>query len=263
MNSIGVINPSAADLAMVGLLFGIVILLSIREHLNIEKTFLHAAVRCVVQLLLIGYLIEYVFEINRWYFVVMLIIAMSIIAARAGSQRISSRVKNIGLYVWFAIFMGTIVDTFIVTEVILKIDPWYDPRYLLPLAGMIMGNALNSGSMAGERFLSELKNRRAEVETMLILGYTSSRACMEMKRTAVRGALIPTFNAMFTVGFVHLPGMMTGQILGGASPVTAAKYQIIVMFMVSSTVLITALILINLLKRQYFTKAHQLNYHLL
>ncbi|MDH5542212.1 MAG: iron export ABC transporter permease subunit FetB [Nitrospinota bacterium] len=262
MNSV-VIDPSALDLAMVALLFGIVIALSIKEQLGIEKTFLHAAVRCVVQLLLVGYIIEYIFALNRWYFVVLLIITMSVIAATAGSQRMTSRVKNVGLYVWFAIFTGTIVNTFIVTEVILKIEPWYDPRYLLPLAGMIMGNALNSGSMAGERFLSELKNRKAEVETMLILGHSSTRACIEMKRSAVRATLIPTFNAMFTVGFVHLPGMMTGQILGGASPVVAAKYQIIVMFMISSTVLLTALILINLLKGKYFTKAHQLNYHLL
>ena len=257
------IDPSATDLAMVGFLFGIVIILSYREQLEIGKTYLQAAVRCVVQLLLVGYLIEYIFELSRWYFVVALLVAMSVIAARAGTARITSKTKNLGLMVWIAIFLGTIIDTVIVTEVVLKIDPWWNPRYLLPLAGMIMGNALNSGSMAGERFVSELRNRKSEIETMLILGFSSQRACIEMKRTAVRGALIPTFNAMFTVGLVHLPGMMTGQILGGVSPVTASKYQIIVMFMVSSTVLITALILVNLLQRQYFTENHQIRYHLL
>lgn len=257
------IDPTYFDLSMTMVLFAIVIVLSLKEQLGLERTFLYAGVRMVVQLLIVGYLIEYVFQLNRWYLVLVLLLMMSIIAARAGSQRISSKIPFLTSIVWVAIFAGTIIDTFIVTEVILKIDPWWNPRYLLPLAGMIMGNALNSGSLAGERFISELKNRVGEVETLLALGFSSSHACGDMKRLAVRGALIPTFNAMFTVGLVHLPGMMTGQMLSGADPVIAAKYQIIVMFFVSSTVLITALILVNMLKSRYFTAAHQLRYNLL
>ncbi len=258
-----VINPSLADLGLTAILFGIVILLSVREQLSLERTFTYAAFRAVVQLLLVGYLIEQVFHLDRWYWVVILLITMSIIAAKAGADRIKSKLPGLSLLVWVAIFAGTIIDTFIVTEVILKIDPWWDPRYLLPLAGMIMGNALNSGSLAGERFISEMRNRKAEIETMLILGFSSARACEDMKRVAVRNSLIPTLNAMFTVGLVHLPGMMTGQILGGVDPIIASKYQIIVMFMVASTVIITALILIKLLQRKYFTAAHQLRYNLL
>ena len=257
------IDPTPLDLATVGLLFGIVLILSVREHLGLERTFLYAAFRAVVQLLLVGYLIEYVFQLNRWYFVMALLVMMSIIAARAGALRIPSKIRFLTGSVWVAVFTGTLVNTFIVTEVILKLDPWWDPRYLLPLAGMIMGNALNSGSLAGERFASDLKNRVSEIETLLSLGYSSSRACQEIKTAAVRGALIPTLNSMLTVGLVHLPGMMTGQIISGAPPLTAAKYQIIVMFMVASTVVITALILVNLMKIKYFTSAHQLRYNLL
>ncbi|MEE8482991.1 MAG: iron export ABC transporter permease subunit FetB [Nitrospinota bacterium] len=257
------IDPGYSDLAMVFILFAIVLGLSLKEHLGITRTFTYAAVRCVVQLMLVGYAIEYVFALNRWYFVMVVLVFMSVVAAQAGAQRISSKAPSLIGLVWVAVFAGTLVDTFIVTEVILKIDPWWNPRYLLPLAGMIMGNALNSGSMAGERFVSELRNRTAEIETMLSLGFTSSYACREIKRLAIRGALIPTFNAMFTVGLVHLPGMMTGQILSGSSPVTAAKYQVVVMFMVSSTVVITALILIGLLRRKHFTKAHQIRYAIL
>ena len=257
------IDPTFIDLATVGVLFGIVILLSLREHLGLERTFLYAAFRTIAQLLLVGYLIEYVFQLNRWYFVMALLVMMSMIAARAGAQRIPSKLRFLAGSVWVAVFTGTLVNTFIVTEVILKIDPWWNPRYLLPLAGMIMGNALNSGSLAGERFASELKNRVSEVETLLSLGYSSSLACKEIKTLAVRGALIPTINSMMTVGLVHLPGMMTGQIISGAPPMVAAKYQIIVMFMVASTVVITSLILVNLMKRKYFSSAHQLHYDLL
>ena len=257
------IDPAPLNLAAVGVLFAVVLLLSLREHLGLERTFIYASIRTVVQLLAVGYLIEYVFRLDRWYFVMALLVFMSVIAARVGSQRIPSKVRFLGGAVWIAVFAGTLIDTFIVTEVILKIDPWWNPRYLLPLAGMIMGNALNSGSLAGERFTSDLKNRVIEIETLLSLGYSSLRACREIKKTAVRGALIPTLNAMFTVGLVHLPGMMTGQILSGTSPLVAAKYQIIVMFMISSTVVITALILINILVRRHFTAAHQLRYDLL
>jgi len=258
-----VINPSLTDLALTGILFGIVIFLSVREQLQIEKTFIHATLRAVVQLLLVGYLIEQVFSLDRWYWVLLLLVTMSVIAARAGSQRIESKIKQLSLFVWIAVFVSTLLDTFIVTEVILKIDPWWEPRYLIPLAGMIMGNALNSGSLVGERFISEIRNRKSEIEMMLILGFSSTEACVEMKRTAVKNSLIPTLNAMFTVGLVHLPGMMTGQILGGVNPVIASKYQIIVMLMVSSTVIITALILVNLLQKRYFSNVHQLNHQLL
>jgi putative ABC transport system permease protein len=186
---------------------------------------------------------------------------MSAIAAYEGAKRLpSGAVRYAAGLVWIAIFAGTFINTFIVTEVILKIDPWWNPRYLIPLAGMIMGNALNSGSLAGERFIADFKNRLAEVETMLTLGYSSKDASADIRRKAVRSALIPTLNSMFTVGLVHLPGMMTGQILGGASPLVATKYQIVVMFMISSTVVVTALVMLRLLVRRIFTPAHQIRY---
>lgn len=257
------INPSWGDLALTGILFGIVLFLSWRENLGLERTFIHAAARTVAQLALVGYVIEYVFHLNRWYWVLGLLAAMNGIAAYEGAKRFKSGIRGISGIMWISIFAGTFINTFVVTEVIVRIDPWWDPRYMVPLAGMIMGNALNSGSLAGERFLAEIRNRGKEVETLLSLGFTSRRACAEMKRSAVRGTLIPTLNSMFTVGLVHLPGMMTGQILGGSAPAVAAKYQIVVMFMITSTVMITALILMYLLQRRIFSSAHQLLHHLL
>jgi putative ABC transport system permease protein len=257
------VNPTYADLLMTAVLLGIVFVLSWREKLDLERAFLHASVRTVVQLVLAGYLIEYVFNLGHWYFVLALLSCMSFVAAHEGAKRLSPKLRFPSGMVWVAIVVGTTVNTFVVTEMILKADPWWSPRYLIPLAGMIMGNALNSGSLAGERFASDLRARTAEVETMLSLGFSSKDAVKEIKRNAVRSALIPTFNSMLTVGIVALPGMMTGQILGGASPATAVKYQIIVMFMISSTVLVTALILIALLKRSYFTNSEQIRHSLL
>jgi putative ABC transport system permease protein len=258
-----IIDPSYADLALTGILILAVLYLSHREHLEIGRTYIHASIRAVVQLILVGYVIEYVFRLDRWYLVALLLTAMSFVAAHEGARRFPGKIGYAAGMVWVSIFAGTFINTFVVTEVILKIEPWWSPRYLLPLAGMIMGNALNSGSLAGERFISDFRSRIAEVETHLTLGFSSAHAVREIKRNAVRSALIPTFNAMFTVGIVHLPGMMTGQILSGSSPLTATKYQIIVMFMISSTVALTALILIHLLKRRIFTAAEQIRYDLI
>lgn len=256
------VNPSYADLSMVLILMGAVLFAFWRERLGLERTFLHASIRTVLQLFLAGYVIEAVFNLGHWYLVLTLLTLMSFVAAHEGAKRLPSKLAWAPAMAWFAIFAGTFVNTFVVTEIIIKIDPWWSPRYLIPLAGMIMGNALNSGALAGERFTSDLKTQTAEVETMLSLGFSSGEATMEIKRKAVKGALIPTLNSMFTVGIVHLPGMMTGQILSGASPVTATKYQIIVMFMITSTVLTSALILIELLRRGLFTKAEQVRHNL-
>ncbi len=257
------VNPSWADLSMTAVLMAAVLFLSWRERLGLGRTFVHASIRTVVQLVLAGYLIEYVFDLGRWYLVLILLAAMSFVAAHEGAKRLPSKLRFAPAMAWAAIFVGTFVNTLVVTEIILKAAPWWNPRYLIPLAGMIMGNALNSGALAGERFASDLRARSAEIEAMLSLGFSAKDAVGDIRRNAVRSALIPTFNSMFTVGIVHLPGMMTGQMLGGASPSAAAKYQIIVMFMICSTVLATALILTALLTGALFTRADQLRHDLL
>lgn len=250
-------------MATTSVLLLLVVYLSWKERLGLERTFLYASFRTVVQLVLAGYVIEYVFNMGHWYFVTAVLAAMSLLAAHEGAKRFSSKLRCAWGMVWISIFVGTFVNTFIVTEMIIKIEPWWSPRYLLPLAGMIMGNALNSGSLCGERFVADFRAKAAEVETLLSLGFSSGEAVKEIKRKAVQSALIPTFNSMFTVGIVHLPGMMTGQILGGSAPETAAKYQIVVMFMIASTVLVTSLVLIALLKRRLFTHAEQIRHDLL
>ena len=127
---------------------------------------------------------------------------------------------------------------------------------------MILGNSMNSAAIAGERFYSELHSRLQQVETLLILGHDFKFACVKAKREAVKAAMVPTLNSMMTVGLVALPGMMTGQILAGANPVLATKYQILVMLMIASTVTITSIIFVNLSMRRYFSKGQQIKKYL-
>jgi putative ABC transport system permease protein len=144
------------------------------------------------------------------------------------------------------------------TEVMLQIRPWYNPYYLVPLMGMVIGNSLNSATLAVERLDSELRSGRERVEALLALGATSRQAAAAPVRSAMKAAMIPIINSMMVVGLVSLPGMMTGQILGGSSPLVAIKYQVLIMYMIAFSTTVTAFMLTTLRARSYFTAAHQL-----
>jgi putative ABC transport system permease protein len=145
-----------------------------------------------------------------------------------------------------------------VTQVMLRVHPWYAPRYLIPLFGMIVGNAMTAAALAAERLASEMESRRGEVEAYLALGATPARAAAEPARRALTAALIPSVNGLMVVGLVQLPGMMTGQILAGQSPLLAVRYQIVVVFMLAGATAMTATMVVLWYRRTFFTPAAQL-----
>ena len=179
-------------------------------------TALHATLRMLVQLLLIGYVLVYVFETDHAAVIAgvlaVMLIAASIISVRTLNER--SRAHYVRAFA--AISTGGLLTLLLVTAGVLRIEPWFAPRYVVPLAGMIFAGAMNAVSLAAERFETE----RARSET-----YETAR------RRAFRTAMIPVDNSLFAVGLVALPGMMTGQVLSGVSPLVAARYQIVVMTM--------------------------------
>lgn len=188
-----------------------------------------AILRMLIQLLLIGYALEFIFNANnQWIIIVMLgfmLIAASWIALGALPV---ARSTLLG-YSLIAIAGGGIFNLVLITQGVLHIDPWYQPAVMIPLAGMIFSNSMNSVSLAGERLYSELDFHD---------DYARAR------NTAFQAAMIPITNSLLAVGLVSLPGMMTGQILAGTSPLIAARYQIIVMCMIfSSAGISTALFL--------------------
>ncbi len=180
-------------------------------------TALYAMVRMLGQLLLIGYFLGYIFESNS-AFVVLLVLSVMVFTSSwiavgsTGPQRRSLYIYSLG-----AILIAGATTLAIVSGGVLRPDPWYSPQYLIPLAGMIFANAMNSVSLCAERLQSEL--RRGD-------SWEVARA------TALQAALIPMVNSLMAVGLVSLPGMMTGQILSGISPLIAARYQIMVMCMI-------------------------------
>jgi putative ABC transport system permease protein len=155
------------------------------------------------------------------------------------------------------ILTGTIT-TFAVTELVVGIEPWYRPQYVIPLLGMVLGNGLTGISLCLDRMLDTLDQHRSRVEMELALGATRWEAARDPLSKSVKHGMIPILNSMAVVGIVSIPGMMTGQILQGADPMEAVKYQIVVMFMIAAATSIGCVAIAWLTYRSLFNRRHQL-----
>ena len=143
--------------------------------------------------------------------------------------------------------------TFAVTGLVVQVEPWYEARYVIPIAGMVLGNSMNGIALTLERVFADLQAREAEVLSLTALGATPWEAARDSIRAAVRAGLIPTINSMAAVGIVFIPGMMTGQVLAGVDPVDAAGYQIVVMLMVSAATALGSILTVLLSYRKRFS----------
>jgi putative ABC transport system permease protein len=230
---------------------------SLSLKLGLERRLLVAAVCAIVQLLLIGFVLDWVFRIDRWYVVLVMMAIMTLVAGVAAVQRTHVRYPGIWLRSIASIWGGSWLIAALGLGLIVQVRPWYRPQYAIPLLGMILGNTLNGVALSLDRLGSELSTRRHEVEALLALGATRWEAARPMVRHAVQTGLIPTINGMMVVGIVSLPGMMTGQILAGASPVQAVKYQIVIMFLIASATALGTGAAALLSYRRLFNEHHQ------
>lgn len=209
---------------------------SILLRLGLGRKLAVAAARTAVQLGLIGIILERVFALESPGLVMVLVLVMTLFAAREAAARGSRRYRGILVDAWLAVAASCLVVGGVVTQVVVGVDPWYEPRYVIPLLGMILGNSLTGISLCMDRFLEHVVARRGEIELRLAFGATRSEVVHEPLRSAVRTGMIPVINTMAAAGLVSLPGMMTGQILAGAPPLQAVAYQIVVMFMIAAAV---------------------------
>ena len=194
---------------------------------------MYANVRMLVQLLLIGYVLTYIFETDEPALVVLVVVFMIAMSSWIALRPLTDRGIKPYSIVTIAIGVSGLGVLILITQIILELPRWFEPRFVVPLAGMIFANSMNTISLAGERFHAELG--RGE-------DYLSAR------RLAMEAAMIPQVNALLAVGLVSLPGMMTGQILSGVEPLTAARYQIMVMCMIFSTAGLAAVLYMALKK---------------
>ncbi len=248
------IPKMAIALGMIAIAVG----LSIWQKLAIANNLLIATLRGTVQLIVVGFLLDAVFALKQPVVVLFIIFLMSLMAAREAKNRINAKVPMLLPIVWISVIVGTLIIASYPTFLVVQPDRWYAPQYLIPLAGMILGNSMNAAAIAAERFTQDLVRRSREIETHLSLGATPQQAIAGYQSEAIRAAMIPTINVMMVAGVVSLPGMMTGQILGGVSPLLAVRYQLVILFAITTANLITALLLTNLVTRKSFTPAQQL-----
>ncbi len=246
------------ELVLASGLLGANLVLSTVLRLGLTRRLLWASLRMVVQLLLVGEVLRWVFALDRPLPVLLLAVLMASLAGHAAVGRTTRRFAGITWDSLVSVLGAAFLVTGIALAGIVRPSPWWDPQYLIPLLGMVLGNTLNGITLALERFLGDLDSRRGPVETRLALGATRWEAAHEELRAALRTGMIPTLNSMVVMGLVSLPGMMTGQILAGAEPHDAVRYQLVIMFMIASATALGGLGVTLLAFRRLFDARHRL-----
>lgn len=260
------LDVSLVGLASASALVLVAVAISVWQQLGLARGFVVGAVRALVQLFAVGYILVYLFLHPRWWLVLLALVVMLVAATGTATRRRSGKAdsdnrgsrRQLWIISGSAMLLSAGLTLAYVTQLVVHVHPWYDPRYLIPLFGMIVGNAMNGAALAAERLASEMESRRGEVEAYLALGGAPARAAAEPVRRALVASLIPSVNGLMVVGLVQLPGMMTGQILAGQSPLLAVRYQIVVAFMLAGATAMTSAIVVLWYRKTFFTPAAQL-----
>lgn len=235
MTGISYLALSYWDLALAATLILLNGALSLAFRLHIERTLLIAALRMTVQLMAIGFVLKFIFAQTSPWWTAALALVMILVAgreARARQQTPFRGVWSYGLGTATLLFVGTLATVFGV-GVLIGPEPWYAPRYIVPVLGMILGNTLTGISLGLDTLTTTAQRERNAIETRLALGASRFAALSGVLQQSLRTGVMPIINAMAASGIVALPGMMTGQILSGVDPVEATKYQLMIMFLIA------------------------------
>ncbi|WP_419343295.1 ABC transporter permease [Achromobacter sp. PD1] len=228
-----VIKLQASDLAIASLLVLLSAGISFALRLNLQRQVLWAAVRTVVQLLLVGHILRIVFAHAAPWLTALVVAVMMALAAREVAARPRARLtgRGNGWVGAMAVAGTTVITVLFILNTALRPDPWYDPRYTIALIGIVLGSVLNAASLALDGVLSGARREKLAIEARLALGATVHEAFSSLLRESVRRGIVPSINQMSAAGIITLPGIMTGQIIAGMDPIEAAKYQILLMFL--------------------------------
>ena len=251
---------SIEQMAMAASLVVVAMAISTWLRLGLTQNLFVGAIRACIQLTIMGYVLVFVFESTNFALIVLLLLFMIGLAAQTASARQRSSPfdrRRVGLYAFLSILLSTAITLSFITQVVVQIDPWYSPQYWVPLGGMVIANSMNAAALGAERFFSEMASRRFEVETLPAMGANPRQACASLYRRAVGAAMMPTVSSMMVVGLVSIPGMMSGQILSGVSPLLAIRYQLVVQFMIAASAAITASSLVMFYGRSFFDSSSE------
>lgn len=229
-------------------------LVSVWQKLGLEKDIIVGTIRSAIQLLAVGYVLQFIFGSDQIIYVILIIIFMISVAAWNAAKR----GKGLRGLVWR---IGLAIATMeLLMMVILLglhiIEP--TPQYIIPISGMTIGSAMVVSGLFINHFKHEIQQSKGQIETLLSLGATVPQAIQEVRKRSVKFSMIPTIDGMKTVGLVQLPGMMTGMIIAGADPVIAVRYQILIVFSFTASAAITSMLLSVLSYRLFFTPDQRL-----
>jgi putative ABC transport system permease protein len=228
------------------------------QKLGLVHQLARATFQTIIQLFGIGYILYFVFADQHPWSVIITILIMISIVSMVTSDRISRKIPHLFFWIWSAILLTVILTLSYTIIIIIKPALWYDPQYLLPLSAIIIAQAMNSATLAGERLLNNINTHQKDIETHLSLGANSAQAIALYYQSALKIAIQPTINIMMIVGIVTLPANMTGQLLSGTPPLQAIAYQILILFLVTFTDIIIALLVITIITKKFFNSSVQL-----
>ncbi|MDY6823859.1 MAG: ABC transporter permease [Thermodesulfobacteriota bacterium] len=236
------IHLSEWELAAVYLMLGGPVAMMAWLRMGIVRETVYAVLRMTVQLWLVGIYLTVIFEFNAWWLNALWILAMLVVA--------NFSILRQARLVWRRFFSATFAGTAIATAgvslflvfFIIRPSPLYDARYMIPIVGMVLGNCMRGNVLALERFYSGIRENEKEFITYHMLGATLTEAVRPYMQRALRAAAGPLLATIATMGIVSLPGMMTGQILGGSVPVTAIKYQIAIVIAIFSAMIMASVL---------------------
>jgi putative ABC transport system permease protein len=255
-----VIFLSVLDLSLAAILIVVLALVSMLLSLGLEKKIVLFSLRMIAQLLFVGLVLRYLFgNANGW-----LIVLMSLVMLGAAGREVKARqqrpVHGIAGYLigTGAMFISSFSVTMLALSVVIRVDPWYTPQYAIPLLGMLLGNTMTGISLSVDKLTCQFYDLRNVLEQRLMLGQSWQEASSDIRRDCMRTGMMPIINSMAAAGIVSLPGMMTGQILGGTPPVEAVKYQILIFLLITAGTGFGVISSIWMTSRHLFDLRHRL-----
>ncbi|MFO3702745.1 iron export ABC transporter permease subunit FetB [Staphylococcus felis] len=246
---------STTSLLLTSLLLLIPILISFKERLHIAKDLMIAAVRAVIQLVIIGYLLEFVFRLEEVWIVLILIVVIMINAALNTRRRASPVMNHVFLISFAGIATGAVLS---LGGVLLTGAISFKPNEIIPIAGMVGSNGMIAINLSYQNLNRIFTKETDSIESKLSLGATPSLAAKDAIRESIKVAIVPTIDSVKTYGLVSIPGMMTGLIIAGVPPLQAIKFQLMVVFIHTTATIISALVATYLSYKQFFNQRHQL-----
>ena len=258
MNNSTVMDLSIFNLAIAYTFVLLLLVIFKARGIKREKMILIATTRMTLQLTVMGYILMYVFENPSWWQTLLMLSVMVGFAIFNALKRVKTLMnKKLRQLIAVSMVAGYGVTAIIFMLAVLHVTPWFNPQYIIPISGMIVGNAMTGIALGANKLCSAMLERHDQIESALMLGATPKAATRDIVNEAFDSAILPTMNNMLTMGIVSLPGMMTGQILSGTFPLTAIKYQIGIMLAILGCTAITVVLFVTLGYKTFFTKDAQ------